>query len=242
MNSTHRILVLIALALAPLARLHAADTRRPANKPTADSKTAGEAGSLRVRIGGEIGKAAENCNVRFRSAPFDSLPWLRADLTGETVSPYDSVFGHVMRRPYKEYSGDISGRFIEIMALDSHGDPGIHPALVELLATVPRQQRPGGYFCASGEIDWQKPLDAVEGGAVTDKRSLFRRRGHSPAGTRLNEYFHGSKGPYGSPAAGQPSGAPRRCLHEDTLRGLTGTAIGNGVVLPEKGRGVDTRA
>jgi hypothetical protein len=138
-----------------------------------------ESQHLRVRVGGEIGKAAENCTARFRSAPFDSLPWLRADLTGETVSPNDTVFGHVMRRPYKEYSGDISGRFIEIMALDSEGDKGIHPALAELLATVPRQQRTGGYFCASGEIDWQKPLDSIEDGSPVGNRMLSALWGNS---------------------------------------------------------------
>lgn len=133
----------------------------------------------RVCIGGEVGKAMADCTARFRKPPFDSLPWLRADLTGETVSPYDAVFGHVMRRPYKEYSGDISGRFIEIMAPDSHGDPGIHPALAELLATVSRQQRPGGYFCASGELDWQKPFDLVEDGSPVGQRMLPALWGNS---------------------------------------------------------------
>lgn len=138
-----------------------------------------ESQRLHVRVGSEVGKAMEDCTARFRSAPFDSLPWLRADLTGETVSPYDSVFGHVMRRPYKEYSGDISGRFIEIMALSSPGDAGIHPALAGLLATVPRQQRPGGYFCASGTIDWQKPFDFAEDGSPVGKRMLPALWGNS---------------------------------------------------------------
>nr|MCU0781890.1 glycoside hydrolase family 127 protein [Akkermansiaceae bacterium] len=96
----------------------------------------------------------------FRFAPFDSLPWLRADLTGEQASPSDNAgWGHVLFRPFKDFSGDISGRFIEIMALDSRGDLGVHPAFRGLLEEVSRQQRPGGYFCASGTINWQQPID-----------------------------------------------------------------------------------
>ena len=109
MNNTHTIIVGFALALAPLASLHAAEQLRPANKPTADSKTAGEAGALRVRVGGksyvslggEVGKAADDSINRFRSAPYDSLAWIRADLTGEKVSEFDDKKGHIKYRPYK---------------------------------------------------------------------------------------------------------------------------------------------
>jgi hypothetical protein len=118
----------------------------------------------RVVLGGEVGQAAATSTARFRFAPFTSLPWLRADLTGERVSGEDDNFHHVMRRPFKHYSGDISGRFIEIMARSSHGDPGVHPAFAPLLEEVVRHQRPGGYFCATGEIDWQQPLDFVKQG------------------------------------------------------------------------------
>jgi DUF1680 family protein len=127
----------------------------------------------RVVLGGEVGDAAAACAARFRSAPFDSLPWLRADLTGEKVSAFDTKWGHIMNRPFKQYSGDISGRFIEIMAMNSRGDPAVHPAFKGLLEEVPKRQRPGGYFCASGVIDWQKPIDyAKEGGAAGGGRMM----------------------------------------------------------------------
>ena len=117
-----------------------------------------------VTLGGEVGDAAAACRNRFNSAPFDSLPWLRADLTGETVTEFDNQYGHPMRRPFKQYSGDISGRFIEIMAMNAHHSRVGHPAFMGLLDVVPKQQRPGGYFCASGTIDWNKPIDfAPEG-------------------------------------------------------------------------------
>jgi hypothetical protein len=114
----------------------------------------------RVVLGGEVGNASAACAARLRFAPFDALPWLRADLSGEKASELDEAgWGHVLFRPFKNYSGDISGRFIEIMAMDSGGDLAVHPAFKGLLEAVAQQQRPGGYFCASGIIDWQQPID-----------------------------------------------------------------------------------
>ena len=113
-----------------------------------------------VVLGGEVGVADKASLVRFRSAPFDSLPWIRADLSGEKASEFDEAgWGHLLFRPFKNYSGDISGRFIEIMAMNARGDYNVHPAFKELLAEVPKHQRPGGYFAASGRIDWQMPID-----------------------------------------------------------------------------------
>lgn len=114
----------------------------------------------KVSLGGEVGQAATDCAARFQFAPFDSLPWLRADLTNETVTEFDQAdWGHVMKRPFKNYSGDISGRFIEIMAMRSREGLPVHPEFRKLLSEVPNMQRPGGYFCATGEIDWQQPID-----------------------------------------------------------------------------------
>ncbi len=88
-----------------------------------------------------------------------SKAWLRADLTGEYVSRFDKTWGHIQCRSFKNYSGDISGRFIEIMAQNAHGSCDLHPEFKELLAEVPKYQRPGGYFAAAGTINWQQPLD-----------------------------------------------------------------------------------
>jgi len=113
----------------------------------------------RVVLGGDVGRAAASCAHRFLGDPFNSLPWLRADLTGEKISEFDDEWDHPKHRPFKNYSGDISGRFIEIMAMDSRGDLSIHPALKGLLRAVSDEQRAGGYLCASGVIDWQQPID-----------------------------------------------------------------------------------
>lgn len=118
----------------------------------------------RVVLGGEVGNAAAACAARLRFAPFDSLPWLRADLTGEKVTESDDQWDHIMNRPFKDFSGDISGRFIEIMARDSRGDMVVHPAFKGLLDAVLKHQRPGGYLCASGVINWSKPIDYAGGG------------------------------------------------------------------------------
>ena len=112
-----------------------------------------------LKLRGEIGAAAEASLARARSAPFDSLAWLRADLTGETASDADNKKEEIQFRPFKNYSGDISGRFIEIMSLNSAGSRDVHPALRQLLLDLPKYQRPDGYFCATGEIDWQGAID-----------------------------------------------------------------------------------
>jgi hypothetical protein len=112
-----------------------------------------------VTLGGEVGAADKASINRFCSAPYDSLPWIRADLTGEKVSEFDNTWDHIQNRPFKNFSGDISGRFIEIMAMNARGDYNVHPAFRELLAEAQKQQRPGGYFAASGLINWQQPID-----------------------------------------------------------------------------------
>ncbi len=113
-----------------------------------------------VTLAGEVGHAASSCAARFHFAPFDSVSWLRADLTGEKCTEHDEApWGHVMKRPFKNYSGDISGRFIEVMAMNAGTGRNSHPAFKTLLDELARLQRPGGYFCASGTIDWEAPID-----------------------------------------------------------------------------------
>jgi hypothetical protein len=129
--------------------------------------------SPQVTLGGEVGKASADCTDRFRLPPFDSLPWLRADLTGEKAGEFDDAdWGHVLKRPFKNYSGDISGRFIEIMSMRSREGLPVHPGFRQLLAELPKFQRSGGYFCASGEIDWQQPID-------------HPKKGHDALGSRM---------------------------------------------------------
>ena len=150
-RTTRHILFAFVAALSALAALRAAEPASQEQIPRIQYPN--------IILGGEVGAAADASINRFRSTPYESLAWIRADLTGEKVSEFDGKRGHAKARPYKNYSGDISGRFIEIMALNSRGSYGVHPLLKELLAEVPKHQRPGGYFAASGIVDWQRPID-----------------------------------------------------------------------------------
>ena len=123
------------------------------------------AGFQTVTLHGEVGAAADANMARFNAAPFDSVSWLRADLTGEKVSEFDNNNASAMFRPFKNYSGDISGRFIEIMALNAQSGGTANLVFRELLTQVLKLQRAGGYFCSSGDIDWQQPIDRNAKGA-----------------------------------------------------------------------------
>lgn len=152
---TYRIPFLAALLANALTNSLVADPAS-SSKPGIDSQ---------ITLGGEVGVAAESNMARFRTSPFDSVPWLRADLTGENAPEFDKISeGGMPFRPFKNYSGDISGRFIEIMALNAQNCHEVNPAFAELLKEVPKHQRAGGYFCASGEVDWQQPIDRTKDG------------------------------------------------------------------------------
>ena len=148
-------IILAALLATLLTKLAAAESASGLSSPN----------DFQITLGGEVGTAAEANRARFRLAPFDSVPWLRADLTGENASEFDNNSANIEFRPFKNYSGDISGRFIEIMALNAQNAHEVNPAFRELLKEVPKYQRAGGYFCASGEINWQQPIDRTHNGA-----------------------------------------------------------------------------
>jgi hypothetical protein len=48
------------------------------------------------------------------------------------------------------------------MALNAQSGNSVHPDYKTLLKALPAYQRPGGYFAASGELDWQKPIDTKD--------------------------------------------------------------------------------
>ena len=120
---------------------------------------AGTATAGTVRLGGAVGAADALSAERMRNDPYTSLPWLRADLTSEQVTEFDNKYSSVWYRPFKHFSGDISGRFIEIEALNQDRSPGEAALLKDLLAELPKHRREGGYFSAYGDIDWSAPID-----------------------------------------------------------------------------------
>ena len=95
--------------------------------------------SLDSTLGGPMGVALDKAVARLGQAPY-SLEWLRSDISFE------------QHRIFTEFSGDVSGRFLEIASLTS--DPA-HPSpqtLPGLLATVTKYQKPDGHFGA--DVNW----------------------------------------------------------------------------------------
>ncbi len=101
-----------------------------------------------VELRGPLGESLQRGLLRLRVTPYDSLPWIRADL--DQSQQVDRIF--------KEWSGDVSGRYIEVMSLTSSTDPATHDLLRELLLAVPALQHSDGHY--GGEIgDAAKQLE-----------------------------------------------------------------------------------
>jgi DUF1680 family protein len=81
--------------------------------------------------------------ARLAKPPY-TVPWLRADVSFE------------INRIFTNYSGDVSGRFLELASLTTPPGQTSPPALSEMLKTVVRYQKPDGHFGA--EVDLAKPL------------------------------------------------------------------------------------
>ncbi len=63
-------------------------------------------------------------------------------------------------RWFTNYSGDISGRFLECMTLAGGGDRSYHSALAFMLEHIPENQREEGYFGI--QVDFAGPIDYEE--------------------------------------------------------------------------------
>jgi len=114
--------------------------------------------SAEITLQGELGKAEKQAVERLFKPPFTSIEWLRADLTNETVSKDDKNEQSEWKRPFKYFSGDISGRYIELMALLSKGNLQYHPALSRFVNELPSRQQQDGHF-GWAKIDWNAPID-----------------------------------------------------------------------------------
>ena len=86
-----------------------------------------------VTLSGPLGESLQRGVARLAKPPYTE-PWLRADVSFE------------ISRIFTNYSGDVSGRFLELASLTS--PPGRHspPPLAPLLKTVARFQKPDGHF------------------------------------------------------------------------------------------------
>ena len=96
-----------------------------------------------VTLSGPLGEALQHGVARLAKPPYTE-PWLRADVSFE------------MNRIFTNYSGDVSGRFLELASLTSPPGRLAPPTLGKLLKTVSRFQKPDGHFGVA--VDLTKPL------------------------------------------------------------------------------------
>ena len=94
-----------------------------------------------VELSGAPGQALERGLARLGQDPY-STEWLLADVSFK------------VNRIFTNYSGDVSGRFLELASL-THGRHPL-PTLVPVSTTIARYQKPDGHFGV--DIDLAKPL------------------------------------------------------------------------------------
>lgn len=98
----------------------------------------------RVEMGGEWGRSYQRGVERIGRDPF-TAPFVLADVN----------FG--VKRWFINYSGDTSGRFLELASLTcerDHPEPGFLP---EVLDQITRFQKADGHFGV--DVDWSQPID-----------------------------------------------------------------------------------
>ncbi len=98
-----------------------------------------------VQLGGILGEAYQRGVSRLSEDPYRSAAYLRSDFSFET------------NRIFVNYSGDISGRFIEIASLISPPGQMTPATLPEVLRDVGRYQKADGHF--GRDVDWNQPLE-----------------------------------------------------------------------------------
>ena len=105
-----------------------------------------------VQLGGALGEAYARGVNRLLQPPYDSPVYLRSDFSFET------------NRIFVNYSGDISGRFLQISSLISAPDLPMPPVLAAVLTDFSRYQQADGHFGRA--VDWSQPLEPESPDAV----------------------------------------------------------------------------
>jgi hypothetical protein len=96
-----------------------------------------------VALNGALGDSLRRGIARLGEEPYD-VAWLLADVSFE------------VNRIFTNYSGDASGRFLELAALTSSVGKQSPATLAPFMAAVPRYQKPDGHFGVN--VDLAKPL------------------------------------------------------------------------------------
>ncbi len=98
-----------------------------------------------VKMSGIFGEALGRGVAHLAHPPYTEA-WLRADVSFE------------LARIFTNYSGDVSGRFLELASLTSPAGQAWPPTLVPLMKSIPRFQKADGHFGV--DVDLTKPLPA----------------------------------------------------------------------------------
>lgn len=118
----------------------------------ADGQTFYFPSSNDVALNGLFGTAYAKSLQRLGEAPIDSVDFILADVNFN------------QNRRFTNYSGDISGRYIEITSLTSRSEKLTTAILPELIDKIVEFQKDDGHFGA--EVDWNKTVDLA---ASTDQ-------------------------------------------------------------------------
>ncbi len=97
-----------------------------------------------VEMGGEWGAALTRGEARIGAAPY-SEQYLLADLNFD------------MNRSFTNFSGDISGRYLELSAVTASPQRPPSGTLATVMRKIPLLQKPDGHF--GTDIDWAAPID-----------------------------------------------------------------------------------
>lgn len=111
----------------------------PAGDPSDDWPKVSIPSPRDVELGGPIGEDLRRGLDRLALPPYEA-PWILADVS----------FG--VKRIFTNYSGDVSGRFLELASLTSPRDRSVPPALDAVLDGILRYQKPDGHFGADFDL------------------------------------------------------------------------------------------
>ncbi|MBQ5366716.1 MAG: glycoside hydrolase family 127 protein [Thermoguttaceae bacterium] len=100
-----------------------------------------------VSFGGFFGTRYKQSLDRLTASPIDNVPFVLDDVNFN------------QQRRFFNYSGDISGRYIEVASLASTKDKPITPILPQVIDEIVQYQKEDGHF--GREVDWNKPIDVA---------------------------------------------------------------------------------
>ncbi len=153
-----------------------------------------------VELGGPLGEDLRRGLERLALPPYET-PWILADVS----------FG--VKRIFTNYSGDVSGRFLELASLASPRDASVPPALDAVLNEVLRYQKPDGHFGADFDLSKKfernttrklapLPMFWGNGRILVGLATAARERGRADlleAAKKLGDYYVASAGLMCSP-------------------------------------------